>query len=157
MTIRFPSLAAMTMALLALAPTPRAAAVIALEATTQSNLAFGQIVATSSAGAVTVWPNGSRTASGGVVLGNAFGVSAASFAVTGEPNSSYGITLPSPCTLSAAGASMTADVFTSNPSGSGSLGPSGTQTVTMGATLRVGSRQVSAGYSGSYAVTLAYP
>ncbi len=148
-------LAAAAMILLAMLPT-RGAAVIAIDVTTQSNLGFGQIVATTTSGAVTVSPAGGRTRSGGVVLGNGFGVSAASFAVTGEPNTGYSITLPSPCTLSGGGSSMTADGFTSSPSGAGNLGPSGTQSVSMGATLHVGSGQAAAAYAGTYAVTLAY-
>ena len=96
-----------------------------------------------------------REASGGVVLGNAFGVSAASFSVTGEPYSNVSITPPGSCTLSAGGDTMTADVFTSSP-GAGNLGPSGALSVTMGATLHVSGGQAAAAYSGTYAVTVAY-
>jgi len=133
-----------------------AEAVIALDVTAQSNLVFGQVVATSTSGTVTVSPTGGRTQSGGAVLANGFGVSAASFAVTGEPNTSYSITLPSSCTLSGGGGSLTVDGFTSSPNGTGMLGPGGTQSVTLGATLHVGSGQRSAAYSGTYAITLAY-
>jgi hypothetical protein len=155
MRIRKSPLAAAAIIVLAMLPT-RGAAVTAIDVTTQSNLGFGQIVATTTSGTVTVSPAGSRTRSGGVVLGNGSGVSAASFAVTGEHNAGYSITLPSVCTLSAGGSSMTADTFTSSPSGSGNLGPSGAQSVTLGATLHVGSGQAAAAYSGTYPVTLAY-
>jgi hypothetical protein len=155
MSLRRFRLAAPAMILLAMLPT-RGAAVIAIDVTTQSNLGFGQIVATTTSGTVTVSPASSRTRSGGVVLGNALGVSAASFAVSGEPNTGYSITLPSLCTLSASGSSMTADAFTSSPGGSGNLGPSGSQSVTLGATLHVSSGQAAAAYSGTYSVTVAY-
>jgi Domain of unknown function (DUF4402) len=147
---------ATTIVLLAMGPPRAAVAVIALEVTTQSTLSFGQFMTTTTSGTVTVSPSGSRTRSGGVALGNDFGVAAASFLITGEPNTAYSISLPSSCTLSADGKSLTADDFTSSPSGMGILGPGGTQSVTLGATLHVGIRQSAAAYSGSYAVTFSY-
>jgi len=83
-------------------------------------------------------------------------VSAASFRVSGEPNTAYSITLPVACTLSRAGNSMTVDGFASNPDGSGNLGPLGAQTVLLGATLHLSASQPSGAYAGSYAVTVAY-
>jgi hypothetical protein len=124
--------------------------------TLQSNLAFGQIVATTSPGLVTLSSSGERMRSGGVVLGNSFGVSSASFSVTGEPNTEYSITLPASCSLSGGGSSMTVDSFVSTPDGTGNLGAEGTQLVTLGATLNVGSGQPAAAYSGTFAITLAY-
>jgi hypothetical protein len=155
MRLKMFQLAAAAMILVAILPT-RGDAVIAIAVTTQANLGFGQIVATTTSGTVTVSPAGSRTRSGGVVLGNALGVGAASFAVTGEPNTGYSITLPSLCTLSAGASSMTADAFTSSPSGSSNLGPSGSMSVTLGATLHVSSGQAAAAYSGTYPITVAY-
>ncbi len=133
---------------------PAAPAGIFLSA--NSNLSFGQIVATRSPGSVTVTPGGVRSSSGGVVLGRTVGFSPASFTVSGDANANYVITLPASVTFSAGGKSMTVDTFTSNPSGSGTLGAAGTQTLSVGATLHVGSAQQSSAYSGSYAVTVAY-
>ena len=155
MRLKMFQLAAAAMILLAMLPT-RGGAVIAIAATAQSNLGFGQIVATTTSGTVTVSPSNGRTRTGGVVLGNALGVAAASFAVTGEPNTGYSITLPNQSTLSAGASSMTADAFTSSPSGASNLGPSGSQSVTLGATLHVSAGQASAAYSGTYPVTMAY-
>jgi hypothetical protein len=155
MQIRMAPLAAVAVAALAILPT-RGAAMAALDATTQSHLGFGQLIATQSPGAVTVSPSGARSPSGGVVLGNSFGVSGASFTVTGDPNLAFSITLPSSSTLDGGSGSMTADGFTSTPSGAGNLGPSGLQSVTVGATLHVGSGQSATSYSGSFAVTFAY-
>src|SRR5437762_1531773 len=92
-------------ALLALLLT-RAASTINILLTTNSGLKFGQIVATASPGAVTLTPAGFRSASGGAVLGNGFGVSPASFTVTGDPNTAYGITLPGATSLSGGASSM---------------------------------------------------
>lgn len=131
-------------------------AVVSINLTTNSNLGFGQAVATVAPGTVTVSPAGGRTASGGVVLGNGLGVSAASFTVTGELDANYSITLPSSCTLTGGGSSMSVDTFTTSPSGSGNLGPGGTEVVALGATLHVGAPQSSAAYVGTYFVTVAY-
>lgn len=141
--------------LLAVATVGRAAD-LPLAVTTQSELGFGQMVATANAGTVTVSPAGSRTRAGGTFLGNGFGVSAGSFALTGDPNASYSITLPADCTLSGSGGDLTVDLFVTQPSDAGTLGPSGSQVMTLGATLHVAAAQASGTYSGSYAVTLAY-
>lgn len=132
------------------------AAPVGIFLSTNSELSFGQIVATPSPGAVTVTPGGSRSSSGGVVLGSSAGFSPASFTVSGDANANYVITLPVSTTFSAGGSSMTVDTFTSSPSGSGILGAGGTQILSVGATLHVGATQHSASYSGSYAVTVAY-
>jgi hypothetical protein len=151
-------LLAAAMALAAILLTRRAAALIALNLTANSGLGFGRIVATATAGTVTVSPLGGRTSSGGVVLGSGFGASAAAFTVSGQPNTGYSITLPSSCTLSGGGSSMTADSFLSNPVNGMNVdvGPGGTASLTVGATLHVGASQRSAAYSGTYMVTVAY-
>lgn len=132
------------------------AADLPLAVTTQSQLGFGQMVATASPGTVTVSPAGGRTRAGGTFLGNAFGVGAGSFALTGNPNASYSITLPADCTLSGSAGDLAVDLFATNPSDAGTLGPTGSQVMTLGATLHVGAAQASGTYSGTYAVTLAY-
>lgn len=123
---------------------------------TNGGLGFGQIIVTGTSGTVTVTTTGSRSASGGVALGNGFGVSPATFTVTGEADTAYGITLPSSVTLTGGQGSMVMDTFTSSPSGSGNLGPGRSQAVSVGATLHVGASQPPGSYSGTYAVTVAY-
>lgn len=127
-----------------------------IKLTKSADLGFGQIVSTSSTGSVTVTPAGSRTVSGGAVLANAAGVRASRFQAVGTANTSYGIMFSSSATLTGNSGSMTLDTFTSSPSGSGNLGPSGSQEVTVGATLHVGASLPAGGYTGSYSVTVAY-
>jgi hypothetical protein len=150
------SAAAPLLALATLLLAQRAGALSPIDLTANANLGFGQIVATPAAGSVTVSPAGGRSASGGVVLGNAFGVSAASLTAAGDANASYSLTLPTSAVLNAGADSMTADGFTSTPSGSGNLGAGGTQAIALGATLHVGAHQHPAAYSGTYIVTIAY-
>lgn len=124
--------------------------------TANSALGWGSVVATGSTGTVTVSPEGGRTAAGGVALASSAGVSAVSLTVTGEPNLTFSIVLPSSATLGSGGSSMTVDSFTCAPSGSGSLGPAGSAEIRVGATLHVGSAQSQTSYSGSFDVTVAY-
>jgi hypothetical protein len=133
-----------------------AAATLSIALTTNAGLKFGQIVATTSPGTVTVTPAGLRSASGGVALGNSFGVASASFTVMGDPNASYGITLPGAVSLSGGTGSMMVDTFTSSPNGSGTLGAGGTQILSVGATLHVGAGQHSTSYSGLCDVSVDY-
>ena len=112
---------------------------------------FGNVAVGASSGDVVLTPAGTRTANGGVTLPATVGSpAAASFDVTGQASYTYAITLPSaPVTITNATAqTMTVDVFTSNPSGTGTLGVGapGTQTITVGATLQVGASQAAGTY-----------
>jgi len=155
LTIR--SVAAATLACLAIfLPPCEADPVVKIDLITNANLGFGQLVATTTSGTVTVSPSGGRSTSGGVVLGSSAGVSAAAFTVTGHPLLAYSITLPSSCSLSGGGSSMNVDTFTTNPSQSGVLGSDGTQAMTLGAKLHVAAMQPKAVYSGTYTVVVNY-
>lgn len=134
----------------------RAVAVVAVTLTSTADLVFGEIIAGGSAGSVTISPTGARTASGGVVLGRSSGAGPSTFTVTGEPDTSYGVTLPSSATLTGSAGSMTVDGFTSLPAGSGALGPGGTDSLSVGATLHVGSSQAGGSYSGTYFISVTY-
>jgi hypothetical protein len=105
---------------------------------------FGN-VAVIGAGTVTLSPGGLRALSGGVTLPVAAGtVTAATFTVGGEGNSTYSITLPtSDLTITRASGTetMIVNAFTSNPGGTGTLS-AGAQTINVGATLNVGAGQV---------------
>ncbi|MDP1536349.1 MAG: DUF4402 domain-containing protein [Burkholderiales bacterium] len=131
------------------------AAVIAISNT--QGLVFGKFVA-ASGGTITVSPAGVRSASGGVVLVSSGAGAAAQFAVSGDANVAYAISLPGDGTvsLSSGANSMAVNVFTSSPNLSGLLGAGGTQTLLVGATLSVGGNQASGGYSGAFVVTVNY-
>lgn len=124
-------------------------------------LAFGKFVA-GSGGSVTVSPGGVRSASGGVVLVPSGPGAAAQFSVTGDPSVIYSITLPANgvVSLTSGGNSMALNNFTSTPSAStpstGLLSAGGSQTLSVGATLSVGSNQASGSYSGTFDVTVNY-
>jgi hypothetical protein len=122
----------------------------------QANFSFGSIVASGTAGTVTVTPASLRSSAGGVVLGSGVGVHAATFQASGALEMSFSIVLPSSVTLTSGGSTMTMNAFTSNPSGSGTIGIGGTTTVTVGATLNVGANQSTGSYTGSLPVTVAY-
>lgn len=110
---------------------------------------FGNVaVSASSPGTVVLDPAGSRTPSGGVTLPAVTGtVAAASFDVAGQANYTYTITLPAGThTITSGVNSMNVDTFTSSPSTTGTLSASGTETLTVGATLNVSAGQASGTY-----------
>lgn len=131
------------------------AAAIAISNT--QGLVFGRFVG-GSGGDVTVSPAGGRSASGGVVLVPSGPGTAAQFIVSGDANLSYAISLPgNGVVVLASGAnSMAVNNFTSSPSPTGTLGAGGSQTLSVGATLSVGSNQASGSYSGTFDVTVNY-
>lgn len=120
-------------------------------------LAFGKFAA-GLGGSVTVSPAGARSAGGAVVLVASGGASPALFSVSGDPNLTYAISLPANGTVSlAAGANtMTVSNFTSSPSPIGQLSAGGTQTLSVGATLSVGSNQPTGNYLSSFDVFVDY-
>ena len=120
---------------------------IAIEKDVDMN--FGNIAVSPTLGGTVVLPtSGARTKTGGVTLPVVTGtVSAASFTVTGEGNSTYSITLPSSAiTLTGPSGTMTVENFVSTPSNTGTLS-SGTQEVKVGATLNVGAAQPAGTYT----------
>ena len=114
------------------------------------DLNFGNVAVSASAGGTVIMaPAGTRTTSGSVSLPATTGSpTAASFTVTGQGNYTYSITLPSTATTIDDNAShtMTVDNFTSTPATTGTLS-SGSQTLTVGATLNVGAGQATGTYT----------
>ena len=118
-----------------------------------ADMNFGNVaVNTSNNGTVVLAPAGSRTATGGVTLPATVGSpAAASFTVSGEANYTYAITLPS-STITLAETSnpsnqMSAGTFTSTPSATGTLSASGSQVLSVGATLNVAANQAAGTYT----------
>lgn len=121
---------------------------------------FGNVAVGAVPGTVILTPAGSRTATGGVTLPVVTGtVTAATFTVTGTPAYTYSITLPSTdLTITSGANTMTVNSFTSDPTPTGTLDGSGSQTLDVGATLIVSANQASGVYiSGTpFAVTVNY-
>ncbi len=122
-----------------------------------SPLAFGTF-SSGTGGTVSVDTNGSCSAGGDVVIFEA-NCSPATFTVTGDPNLTYLIELPSDnsMTLSGPGGDMTITGLFSEPDGAaGLLGAGGSQDLSVGGTLIVGSGQPAGSYSGSFSVIVNY-
>lgn len=120
-------------------------------------LVFGKFVA-GSGGTVTVSAAGVRSASAGVVLVPSGAGTAAQFSVTGDPSRTYALSLPAngAVLLTSGANSMALSNVTSSPALSGQLSVGGTQTLSVGATLSVGSNQATGSYSGVIDVTVNY-
>lgn len=139
-----------------LAVSTSTAAAISIQNT--QGLSFGSFVA-GSGGTVTVSTSDARTAGGGVMLIPSSDGAAARFTVSGDANATYTIQLPGNdfVKLTGSGTEMAVNDFTSSPSGAGGqLDAGGSQTLSVGATLSVGSGQPSGDYSGSFTVTVNY-
>jgi hypothetical protein len=140
--------------------TATATIVAPLTITKTVDLDFGNVAAGASAGTLELAPDGTRTAGGGVTLPAIVGnVTPATFDVTGDGSLTYAITLPASVLLTQVSGTetMTADNFTSMPSGTGAL-LAGLQVLTVGATLNVNANQAPGTYvSGTpFTVTVNY-
>ena len=125
--------------------------------TNTHGLAFGSFAA-GSGGTVTVSSNNLRSAGGDVFLFPSGQVTAAGFTISGAPNASYNIDLPPNefVKLTGPGGEMSVNNFSSSPSITGLLSAGGSQTLTVGATLVVGSNQAPGEYTGSFSVIVNY-
>ncbi|NQU85836.1 MAG: DUF4402 domain-containing protein [Mariniphaga sp.] len=132
---------------------------IAISKTADMN--FGNIAVNTALGTVVLTPAGTRTATGGATLPATNGtVTAAAFAVTGLGSYTYAITIPSTdytITRVSGSETMVVNTFTSTPSGTGALS-SGSQTLSVGATLNVSASQVAGTYTNGtgFTVTVNY-
>ena len=129
---------------------------IAISKTTDMN--FGNVAVSATAGTVVLTPASTRSKTGGVTLPAVTGtVAAAAFAVTGLGASTYSITLPASYTITSGANNMTVNAFTSTPSVTGAL-TAGAQTVQVGATLNVGATQAAGTYTNAtgFNVTVNY-
>lgn len=122
-----------------------------------ADLAFGAVVTSATAGTAVLAPDGGRTSTGGVSLGAFSPGAPASFNVQGTASSLYAITLPASATLTApTGGTLTVNAFTSSPSATGVLNPSGLQVMAVGATVNVAANQPEGAYAGTFPVTVFY-
>jgi hypothetical protein len=121
------------------------------------SLEFGNIAACGTASVVRVTPAGARSVTSGCAVAAAGGtVRAADFTVSGDATQTYAITLPASATLTSGVNTMTVDTFASTPSGTGTIGAGGTQTLTVGADLHVGVSQAAGAYAGTFSVSVVY-
>lgn len=156
MTSRLLKLLAGVVLVSLVAPTSWALLDITIENTRA--LSFGSFVA-GNGGSVTVDTNGNRNAGGDVVLVPSSPGAHAQFTISGDPNTTYTIQLPGNDVVSLTGPGMDMFVndFTSTPTGAGGqLGAGGSQVLSVGGTLDVGSGQAPGSYSGSFSVTVNY-
>jgi len=122
-----------------------------------TGLVFGDMTAGALGGAVILDPDGRRISSGTVSLNSASVSSPATLRLSGVPNGTYTIILPSSVILSDGGANnMIVTGFTSNPDAGGQLNGSGVATVKVGGTLNVGANQGFGNYSGSMTIVINY-
>lgn len=132
------------------------------------DLDFGQFAATNRAGTVTIAPNGTRTATGGVVLAGRTG-QPASFSGYGFPNQTVRISVSSATgTVTRQGGTQTMrfDTFivgstpqaqiTTQPLAFRIASSNGMFAFPLGATLRVNANQVPGVYVGTFNVVLDY-
>ncbi len=124
---------------------------------TAAQLAFGALIA-GGGGAVVVAPGGGRSRVGGVMLvGQGAQGAAAQFIITAAANTSYSVTLPADNTVwlrHENGQAMAVSGFSCSPGVAGTMPMAGTQLLSVGATLAVGSGPPAGVYTGSFTVTL---
>lgn len=143
---------------LAAVAAPNSWALLDIAIANTQTLSFGSFVA-GSGGSVAINTSGARSASGDVYLIPSSQGAAAQFTVSGEPNATYTIQLPGDdfVKLTGPGADMVINGFVSSPSGAGGqLGGDGSQTLSVGGALSVGSGQTPGNYSGSLTVIVNY-
>lgn len=126
------------------------------------NMNFGNIAVKASSGGTVILSeaDGSRNKTGDVTLpANVGTVTRAHFDVSGQPNYTYAITLPSSVVLTRASGSetMTANAFTSSVGATSTLSGAGTESFYVGATLTVDAGQAAGTYtSENFDVTVNY-
>lgn len=134
------------------------AQLLALTIQNTRGLSFGSFVA-GAGGTVVVSPASERSATGSTMLVPSKNGQSAQFTVEGDPDATYSIDLPADSTvfLTGPGVDMALTNFTSEPSGAGGqLSATGSQTLSVGATLQVQDSQASGSYSGSFDVIVNY-
>lgn len=127
-----------------------------LTVTSTSDLQFGQI-AVNTGGSVTV--NGDSTVSSSGSLVSTGTRAPAAFSITGTPNTSVLVSLPTTSvnlTRSGGTETMVLSGFNSNPNGAFQLDSTGAASFNVGGTLAVASGQVAGAYSGTFQVSVEY-
>lgn len=122
-----------------------------------AGLDFGTITSGSTAGAVTVTATGATSTGGATVTGGT--PVAGQFAVTGDVNGIYGVSIPSAATLTktGGGANMGVNLTLIGANATGNaLSNTGSGSFGVGGTLTIGQNQAPGTYHGTYPVTVSY-
>lgn len=128
-----------------------------LEINKVQDLLFGNIAAGPTAGTVVIATDDNRTHTGGVTLISAGNTShAAEFGITGYPDASFTIDIPTSIKLEFGANEMDVDNFESSLGAASSLDEQGEANLKVGATLNVEANQEAGLYQGSFEVTVAY-
>ena len=113
------------------------------------SLIFGKVATTSTPGSVTISPSGVKSVAGGVIdLGKNH--REAEFRITGPDNALVIVTLPTTATVTGGGGTGTLNNFTMNMSNPIDLGRRGRVTISVGATLSLGTNLPGADYTGDF-------
>ena len=122
-----------------------------------ADLSFGEIIAGTQDGQVSVGINNSRTANGGVQLvGKEDNLNTAAFDIQGFPNSSFTVSIPSFIFISQGSIDMKVENFVSSLGNTSTLDSRGVAALKVGATLNVNANQPIGLYTGAFDVTVAY-
>ncbi len=132
-----------------------------LTITQSKQLNFGAInVSTGNAVVNMSAQNGNRTivsGAAGITLISSLPGNPAEFVITGQPNTSINVSLPTSTTLTGPGAAMTVNNFSRRPSGSSTnTNSNGNLTLTVGADLIINANQAAGTYNGTYTISVNY-
>lgn len=123
----------------------------ALNIEERRTMLFGKVATSSIPGSVTVSPAGAKSVTGGVIdLGKNH--REAEFRITGPDNALVIVTLPTTATVTGGGGTGTLTNFTMNVSNPIDLGRRGRATISVGATLNLGTNLPGAEYTGTFTV-----
>lgn len=112
---------------------------------------FGKVATSNIPGTVVITPSGGKSVTGGVInLGKNH--REAEFRITGPDNALVVVTLPTSATVTGGGGTGTLTNFTMNVPNPIDLGRRGRATISVGATLNLGTNMPGADYTGSYVV-----
>lgn len=135
--------------------------IAALTAFENNQMSFGKFSPEIAGGQIVLTPEGARLVEGSVILGGGI-AQPGKFIITGQPDATYSIQLPTGPALLANSSNntMIVDNWVSNPpagNGTGILA-GGSETVSIGATLTIGSLDDNPVgiYTGTYSLTFAY-
>jgi len=120
-----------------------------------SDLTFGNILLPGTNGTLVIAPDGTASATGGV-LAPGTGASAAGFSVTGPAGNAYTITLPASSIITDGVTNLTVDAYTHDAGGTPTLDGAGEAAFNVGATVNVTSIATVGTYTGTFEVIADY-